>query len=260
MSEIILFEKLNKEIGILKFNRPDALNAINSDMLRALSLRLSDLEKDHLLRVIILTGVGKAFIAGADIKEMKHYDKEEAIKFSELGNHVLLKLEVHNKIMIAAVNGFALGGGLEVAMSCDLRFLSDKAKVGQPEVNIGVIPGFGGTQRLSRLVGISKAKDLIFSGEQIDAETSLRIHLADRIFPHDELLDKTIEYARNIVKAGPTSLIKAKQIVYQGYNMKLQDAVKLESEAFGDCFKTGEANEGMSAFLEKRNPRWIRKD
>jgi enoyl-CoA hydratase len=249
--------EIKEKVGIIKMNRPEALNALNTETLHELSKAMHDLcfENEN-VRVIIITGEGKAFVAGADIAEMKDMSAMEARKFSELGQRVFHFIATQEKPVIASVNGFALGGGCELALACDIRIASDKAKIGQPEVNLGVIPGFAGTQRLSRLVGTAKAKEMIFTGDMIDAQTALSIGLVNQVVPADQLMSVCLELANKIASKGPTAVKLAKTVINRGIQADLSTGSAYEKEAFGLCFATGEPKEGMSAFLEKRKPNW----
>jgi enoyl-CoA hydratase len=253
--ESIIVE-IKDSVGLIKMNRPQAMNALNSQTLGELKEALSQLKDDDAVRVIIITGEGKAFVAGADIAEMKDMTKEQAEEFSRTGQKVFNKIAKIKKPVIAAVNGFALGGGCELAMACDIRVASDKAKMGQPEVNLGVIPGFAGTQRLSRLVGTAKAKELIFTADMVDAQTALSIGLVNQVVPAEQLMDVCMEMAKKIASKGPKAVKLAKKVISEGIEEKLEKGSEYETEDFGECFASGEAKEGMSAFLEKRKPNW----
>jgi enoyl-CoA hydratase len=249
--------EIKEKVGIVKMNRPEALNALNTETLNELSKAMHQLSfENEDVRVIILTGEGKAFVAGADIAEMKDMSAMEARKFSELGQRVFHFIATQEKPVIAGINGFALGGGCELALACDIRIASDKAKLGQPEVNLGVIPGFAGTQRLSRLVGTAKAKEMIFTGDMIDAQTAFSIGLVNQVVPADQLINVCIELANKIASKGPTAIKLAKTVINRGIQADLSTGSAYEKEAFGLCFATGEPKEGMSAFLEKRKPNW----
>jgi enoyl-CoA hydratase len=248
--------EIKDSVGILKMNRPNALNALNSETLGELNQAIGYLAESDQVKVVMITGEGKAFVAGADIAEMKDMSKEQAQAFSRKGQKTFDSIASLEKPVIAAVNGFALGGGCELAMACDIRIASDKAKLGQPEVNLGIIPGFAGTQRLSRLVGIAKAKELILTADMIDAQTALSIGLVNQVVPADQLMNVCLEMAGKIASKGPTAIKMAKKSVNQGIEMSLDDGNRLEVDLFSDCFPGGEAKEGMSAFLEKRKPNW----
>lgn len=243
----------NDGVAVLTFNRPKALNALNSALLNELSEALDQVAKDDSIKVLILTGAGeKAFVAGADISEMKDKTPLQAREFSRLGNEIFLKLENLPQPTIAAVNGFALGGGCELAMACDLRVASTTAKFGQPEVNLGIVAGFGGTQRLPRLVGAGIAKELLMTGEMIHAERAHQIGLVNHVVEFGDLLAKAQEIADRIKSKGQLAVRYSKQLVNEGMNMDLERALSLESESFGTLFGTEDRLEGMTAFLEKR--------
>jgi enoyl-CoA hydratase len=249
--------EIKDKVGIVKMNRPEALNALNTETLLELSKAMHELSfENENVRVIILTGEGKAFVAGADIAAMKDMLPLEARKFSELGQRIFHFIATQEKPVIAAVNGFALGGGCELALACDIRIASDKAKLGQPEVNLGVIPGFAGTQRLSRLVGMAKAKEMIFTGDMVDAQTAFSIGLVNQVVPADQLMSVCLELANKIASKGPTAVKLGKTVINRGIQADLSTGSAYEKEAFGLCFATGEPKEGMSAFLEKRKPNW----
>ncbi len=245
------------QIAVLTFNRPESLNALNRETLEIFSKTVKEIAAQKQISIIILTGAGdKAFIAGADIKEMQSMTPLEASHFAALGQQVLLDLEHASQITIAAVNGFALGGGCEVAMGCDLIYASEKAKFGQPEVNLGVTPGFGGTQRLMRLVGPMRAREMIYTGGTIDAKEALAIGLIAKVFPHDQLMPKVLELAKNILTKGPEALRRSKIALREGLDIALSRACTIEREQFALCFASPEQKEGMAAFLEKRKPVW----
>lgn len=248
--------EIKDNMGLIKMNRPEAMNALNSQTLGELKEAVSQLKDDDSVRVIVITGEGKAFVAGADIAEMKDMTKEQAEEFSRAGQKVFNKIAKIKKPVIAAVNGFALGGGCELAMACDIRIASEKAKLGQPEVNLGVIPGFAGTQRLSRLVGAAKAKELIFTADMVDAQTALSIGLVNQVVPMEQLMEVCTEMAKKIASKGPKAVKLAKKVINEGVEEKLEKGSEYETEEFGECFASGEAKEGMSAFLEKRKPNW----
>lgn len=251
----ILIE-LMPNIGILKINRPDSLNALNKDTLCEIREGIKELNGNEDVKVIIITGEGKAFIAGADIKSMMNMNENEAREFCQLGQKIFDLIENLDKPVIAAVNGFALGGGCELAMACDFRIASEVAKFGQPEVNLGVIPGFGGTQRLPRLVGTGHAKELIFTGEIIDANAALRIGLVNKVLPLENLMEATVAIAHKIAAKGPAAILIAKNVINRGVDTDLSKGLSIERDGFLQCFASGEAKEGMAAFVEKRKPDW----
>jgi len=254
--ETILVEQ-EGPIGILKLNRPQALNALNSKVISELIAALEDIEKGVMPKVVILTGAGeKAFVAGTDIMEMEKLSSFEAREFANFVRQAIDKVAALNRPVIAAINGFALGGGCELAMACDIRIASERAKMGQPETGLGIIPGSGGTQRLPRLVGVSKAKQLVFTGELIDAKTALEIGLVDKVVPPDQLMEETKKIAGTIASKPRIALALAKSAINRGLDMVLQDGLSYEIECFAECFATKDQKEGMRAFLEKRKPNY----
>jgi len=244
--------KQKGKIGIVTVNRPEALNALNATVLEELSDIFGKIEADDSIGIAILTGEGRAFVAGADIAQMKELSAIEGRAFMIKGQAVMQKIETLTKPVIAAVNGFALGGGCELAMACDFRFASEKAKFGQPEVNLGIIPGFGGTQRLPRLVGKGMAKMLIFSAEMIGAEEAKAIGLVEKVFPAEDLLAETEKFAEIILSKAPIAIRLAKAAVNNGMNVDLPTGVNFEAEACVAPFGSEDRQEGMGAFLEKR--------
>jgi enoyl-CoA hydratase len=238
-------------------NRPKSLNALNSKTLRELTQAVRD-NADQ--RAIVLTGAGdKAFVAGADIAEMLPMTPWAAREFSELGHVLTALLEDIPCATIAAVNGYALGGGLELAVACDIIFASENARLGLPEVSLGVTPGFGGTQRLVRLVGKLRAKEMIFTGDMVDAKTALDIGLLNGIVPREQLLAHCIQLAKKIAQRGPLAVARAKRLVERGYDMPLRAANRQEAESFALLFDTEDRREGMRAFIEKRPPKFTGK-
>ncbi len=243
------------QIAEITINRPQALNALNSDVLTELSTAFDALATDDSVRLVILTGGGdKAFVAGADIAEMSKLNVDKGRRFAELGHNLFLKIQQFPKPVIAAVNGFALGGGCEIAMACDIRLASDKAKFGQPEVTLGIIPGFGGTQRLPRLVTAGMAKLLIFTGDMIDAQEAYRIGLVQKVVPAEELMTEAKAIARRIIARSPIAVSLAKNAINRGLDMDIANAMLYEAFAFGTCFSGEDQGEGMGAFLAKRKP------
>lgn len=240
-------------VGIITIDRPDALNALNSQVLSDLDAVLDRVEAEDEIYVVILTGAGRSFVAGADIGEMKGFTSSDGKKFGVRGGNVFLKLENLSKPVIAAVNGFALGGGCELAMACDIRLASEKAKFGQPEVGLGITPGFSGTQRLPRRVGIAKAKELIFSGKMIKADEAEKIGLANAVYAPEELMNGAVEMARSFMKNAPIAVKYSKACIDRGMQMDIDDGIALENELFAMCFATADQKEGMTAFLEKRS-------
>ena len=239
-------------IGVLTMNRPEALNALNEQVLRDLNAALDAVEANDEVLVVILTGAGRSFVAGADIGQMKDLTPVQAKKFGSYGNQVFLKLENFPKPVIAAVNGFALGGGCELCMTCDIRLASEAAKFGQPEVGLGITPGSGGTQRLPRIVGISKAMELILTGKVISAVEAKAIGLVSEVYPAEELMDKAMELADGICANAQIAVCESKRCIRMGMQTDITTGSAFEAEAFGVCCGTEDKNEGMGAFLEKR--------
>jgi enoyl-CoA hydratase len=240
-------------LAILTLNRPEKLNALNEALLLELRQAILDLDHARDVRCAILTGAGdKAFAAGADISAMSEMTPAQARLFAELGHVVGTRIEQAHFPVIAAVNGFALGGGCELALACDFIYASDKAKLGQPEVNLGVIPGFGGTQRLARRVGVARARELCMTGEPVDAETALRIGLVNAVVPHADLVVRAKETALKIAAKGPLAIAQAKRVLLRGEGVPLPVANELEVQAFSALFGSKDQREGMKAFLEKR--------
>ncbi len=244
-------------VGVLTINRPASLNALNSATLQAIADQLATLAKESELRCLIVTGSGeKAFVAGADISEMVDKDEPAGRAFGQAGQASFAALEALGVPTIAAVNGFALGGGCELALACDFIYASSKAKFGQPEIKLGVIPGFGGTQRLLRRVGNAIAREMIYTGKMIDAQEALRIGLVNAVFEPTELLTKAQETAKTIASMAPLAMAEAKRVLLGGEDTPLVDAIAREAEAFGRCFSTSDQKEGMQAFLAKRPPKF----
>jgi enoyl-CoA hydratase len=253
MSFTNLLIAINDGVAQVTINRPAALNALNVDVLKELASAFTGLQEDETVACVILTGSGaKAFVAGADIAAMQPLDAIDAVKFARLGHDVLSLIEKFPKPVIAAVNGFALGGGCELAMACDIRIASENARFGQPEVNLGVIPGFGGTLRLARLVGKGRAKEMIFTGDMVNAQEAFRIGLANKVVGLDELLAEANSMALKIASKGPVAVRFAKEAVDSGLEMDLDRAARFEADLFGLCFATADQKEGMQAFLDKR--------
>jgi len=247
--------KLEGSLAEVTINRPKALNALNAVTLKELGLVINDLAENQDIRVVIITGSGeKAFVAGADISEMQDKNAFEGRNFARMGQKVFSAIENMPQVVIAAVNGFALGGGCELAMACDIRLASTKAKFGQPEVTLGIMPGFAGTQRLPRLIGKGLAKELIYTGDMIDAAEAYRIGLVNKVYEPEVLLDKAREMAAKIASRGPYAVSLAKSAINTGMNMDDESAYSYEAEVFGLCFTTEDQKEGMAAFLEKRKP------
>ena len=248
----IVFEKKGA-VAIAAIDRPKALNALNSAVLDELDALLDAVRADEEIRVLILTGGGeKAFVAGADIGEMSNLTKAEGEAFGKRGNDVFLKLETLPVPTIAAVNGYALGGGCELSMACDIRLCSETAVFGQPETGLGITPGFGGTQRLARLIGPGMAKQLIYSAKNIKADEALRIGLVNAVYPPEELMPAAEKLAETIARNAPIAVRACKKAINEGLEQPMDEAIVLEEKLFGSCFETEDQKEGMGAFLEKR--------
>lgn len=259
----ILFEMEN-HVVIITFNRPKVLNALNTEVILELKDAINRCQEDENVKVVILTGAGeKAFVVGQDINELKELLKngssEKFMKSEKLGQDTFRLVETMAKPVIAAVNGFALGGGLEICMACDIRFASEKAHFGQPEILLGALPGWGGTQRLARLIGTGRAKELIISGEQITAQRAYEMGLVNRVFPAEELMEETKKFAQKLTTLPPITIKMDKHAINYGYDMALDDATSLELLCSCQCFNTQDMKEGMTAFLEKRKPNFIGK-
>ena len=249
--EFITYE-VEGQIGIITINRPKALNALNSTVLEELDKTLDAVDLQT-VRCLILTGAGeKSFVAGADIGEMSTLTKAEGEAFGKKGNDVFRKLETFPIPVIAAVNGFALGGGCEISMSCDIRICSENAVFGQPEVGLGITPGFGGTQRLARIVGTGKAKEMIYGARNIKAEEAYRIGLVNNVYPLEELMPAAKKLAATIARNAPIAVRNCKRAINEGLQVDIDQAVVIEEKLFGNCFETYDQKEGMAAFLEKR--------
>ena len=242
-------------IATITFNRPKALNALNAALLAEFSQALDEIAADENIRVLILTGAGdKSFVAGADINVLATFNSLTAKNFSQNGHAIIAKLQELPIAVIAAVNGFALGGGTEIAIACDFIYASENAKFGQPEINLGLIPGFGGTQRLPRLIGPNLAKELVFTGKMISAAEAEKIGLVNKVLPPDQLMEEVIKTAREIASKGRASLRAAKEAINYGLNTDLATGIHIEVESFGMCYGSSDSQEGTSAFLEKRKP------
>ena len=238
-------------IAVLTINRPKALNALNSQVLEELDKTLDAIDTNK-IRALIITGAGeKSFVAGADIGEMSSLSKKEGEAFGKKGNDVFRKLETFAIPVIAAVNGFALGGGCEISMSCDIRICSDNAIFGQPEVGLGITPGFGGTQRLARLVGPGMAKQMIYTARNIKADEALRIGLVNAVYPQTELLNEAKKLAQTIARQAPIAVRNCKKAINDGLQVDMDKAIEIEERLFGDCFETEDQRAGMGNFLEK---------
>lgn len=251
MNNLLL--EVENGVALLTINRPKSLNALNSETLAELNACLTELEKNEAVKVVILTGSGeKSFVAGADISEMVNATAPEGRAMGLLAREAFSRLENMPQVTIAAVNGYALGGGCEISMACDIRVASDNAKFGQPECGLGILPGFGGTQRLARLVGKGRAKELIFTCDQISAEDAYRIGLVNHVVPQPELIGYCRDMAARIMKNSPFTVALAKQAINTGMDTDLDSGLKLEANLFGLSFATEDKKEGMTAFLTKR--------
>jgi len=252
----LLIEK-DGAVAVITFNNPKALNALTKETFETLAAGLLELAEDKSVRAVILTGAGdKAFVAGGDIGYLATLDVDGARNFSLLAQKVLEQLETFPKPVIAAVNGYALGGGCELCMACDLRVAADTARFGQPEVNLGIIPGFAGTQRLARLVGKARAKEMIFSGAMISAAEAERIGLVNRVVPADRLMAETRALVATMTDKSASAIKLSKEAIENGVEMDFARASRYEADLFGLCFATADAQEGMAAFLEKRSPKF----
>ena len=240
------------QVGIITINRPKALNALNSAVLNDLNAVIDGVDTNE-VRCLILTGAGeKSFVAGADIGEMSSLTKAEGEAFGKKGNDIFRKIETFPIPVIAAINGFALGGGCEIAMSCDIRLCSENAVFGQPEVGLGITPGFGGTQRVARIVGVGRAKEMIYGARNIKADDAYRIGLVNHVYPLEELIPAAKKMAAGIAKNAPIAVRNCKKAINEGLQVDMDQAIVIEEKLFGDCFESYDQKEGMAAFLEKR--------
>ena len=247
----LMLEKQDR-VCLVKINHPEALNALNTVILQELDRAFDEIAADPETDVVILTGEGRSFVAGADIAEMSVMKAEEGRRFGELGAAVFRKIELMAKPVIAAVNGFALGGGCELAMACDIRIASEKAKFAQPEAGLGITPGFGGTQRLPRLVGEGKAKELIYTCVMVKADEALAIGLVNKVVPLDKLMDEARTMAKAICSNAPIAVKTCKDAINRGMQVDIDKAIEIEAGDFGSCFDSLDQKEGMNAFLERR--------
>lgn len=256
--ENVLLEK-EDNIAILSINRPKALNALNNETLLEINSAADEIKADDSIDVVIITGAGKAFVAGADISFMQNLTAMEGRAFGALGQAVFRKIEAMEKPVIAAVNGFALGGGCELAMCCDFRIASTTAKFGQPEVGLGITPGFGGTQRLPRLVGAGMAKQMLYTADIIDAAEALRIGLVNSVVEPEELIEFVKKIAKRIASKAPVAVRLSKVAATEGMQVDIDRSMTIEADAFGLCFATADQKEGMTAFVEKRKAQFTGK-
>lgn len=255
----LLIEKKEK-YAIVTLNRPEKLNALNHETIGELEQVMRELDNDQNVRCVILTGAGeKAFVAGADISQITKLNSESGKEFALRGQRVFRYIERMKKPVIAVVNGFALGGGCELAMACHIRIASSKAKFGQPEINLGIIPGYGGTQRLPRLIGLSNALQFLLTGEMIDADRALALGLISEVLEPDKLMDSAKSLAGLLTSRAPVAAQYILEAVYQGMDTNLENALNVEAKYFGDVCNTDDMKEGTAAFLEKRKPNFTGK-
>ena len=257
MSYEILKTQIENGVALVTISRPSAMNALNTAFFDEMNAILTELESNQNVSVMVLTGEGKAFVAGADIAEMVDKDQAQGQAFSEYGQRTFDRIESMPFPVIAAINGFALGGGCELAMSCDFRIASSKAKFGHPEVSLGLIPGYAGTQRMARLIGLADALYLLMTADMISADDALRLKLVQKVFEPEMLMEEVMKIAKNIASKGPQAVRKVKLVTRQGILGNFEEGSALESKHFGSLFGDGsEGKEGMKAFLEKRKPNW----
>lgn len=248
----------DRGVGVITINRADKLNALNHLLLNELDTALDEMAAHPRVWALVVTGAGnKAFVAGADIGEIAALEgRHDGVEFARFGQRIFSKLEHLTVPVVVAINGYALGGGLELALCGDIRLASDTAQMGQPEVNLGVIPGYGGTQRLARIVGRDRAKTLVFTGERINAQEAYRLGLVDRVVPQADLLDEAMSLAANLANKAPRAIALAKMAINEGVSMPLDEALDLEARLFGQAVDTEDRREGTEAFREKRQPEW----
>lgn len=253
MYDTLNFE-VRDEIGILEINRPEALNAIDFHVLEELEECIGTVEKDSGIRVLIITGAGRAFVAGADIREQSAFDVQAGRNWGKRGSALFRRIELLPMPTIAAVNGFALGGGCELALACDIILASEKAKFGQPEVSLGIPPGFSGTQRLPRRIGVAKAKEWIFTGEIVSSVEAAKIGLVNKLTLPEKLMDESVAMAEKIKKNGPLAVAYSKAAINRGMQTDIDTGIAIENELFAMAYASEDQKEGMNAFLEKRDP------
>lgn len=252
-----LLTEVRDNVGIITVNRPKALNALNVDTVNELISAVRNFDGDKSIRVIVITGSGdKAFVAGADITGFPIMGKSGADQFAHMGHDLMLAIEAASKPVIAAVNGYALGGGTELALACDFIYAAENAVFGLPEVALGLFPGFGGTQRLNKYVGIGMAREMIFTGKKLKAEEALRIGLANKVVPAAELMNEVMKCAREIISNSPMAIALVKGVINKGATLPLSEGLTIERETFSECFDTLDMKEGVTAFLAKRRPVW----
>lgn len=251
--EFIKYEQ-NQQIAVITISREKALNALNTDVLSELEQTLDAVNLDE-VRCLIITGAGeKSFVAGADIAQMKDLDKKAAEEFGMKGNLVFRKIETFPIPVIAAINGFALGGGCELAMSCDIRIAAENAVFAQPETGLGITPGFGGTQRLARIINVGKAKELIYTCNKIKAQEALTLGLVNAVYPQEQLMEEATKLANKIARNAPIAVRESKKAINEGLQVDMDSAIKIEAKCFGDCFETQDQKNAMTAFVEKSKP------
>lgn len=251
--EFIKYEQ-NQQIAVITISREKALNALNTDVLSELEQTLDAVNLDE-VRCLIITGAGeKSFVAGADIAQMKDLDKKAAEEFGMKGNLVFRKIETFPIPVIAAINGFALGGGCELAMSCDIRIAAENAVFAQPETGLGITPGFGGTQRLARIINVGKAKELIYTCNKIKAQEALTLGLVNAVYPQEQLIEEATKLANKIARNAPIAVRESKKAINEGLQVDMDSAIKIEAKCFGDCFETQDQKNAMTAFVEKSKP------
>jgi enoyl-CoA hydratase len=245
-----------ESIDKLVISRPDAMNALNTQFFKEMNDYLDRLANSDDAKCLIITGEGNAFVAGADIKEMQNKNARQAKEYSEYGQKTFDRIENLSIPVIAAINGYALGGGCELALACDIRIASKTAKLGQPEVNLGLIPGYGATQRLPRLIGLNNALYLLYTADLISAEEAFRMGLVQKVSEPEMLMDDCIQLAKKIISKGPAAIKKIKSVTRSGLNLSFKEGCELEAETFGKLFESEQTKEGINAFIEKRKPDW----
>jgi enoyl-CoA hydratase len=249
-----LLYEIDGSVGVMKVNRPEVRNVLNWETWMEFEDALKQLHSDPNLRVGIITGVGdEAFIGGADLRMLKERTPQDAVSASKKANEILLFMESMDEPMIAAINGWALGGGCEIALACDIRIASERARIGQTEARVGIMPGYGGNVRLMRIIGPGRAKEMIYTGRVVKAQEAERIGLANRVVPHEKLMEEAMALAREIAK-GPAAIHLAKKAMFQAFQKPYQEALNTDSELYGEVYKTEDFKEGVTAFLEKRKP------
>ncbi len=250
----VIVEDIGDGVWLFSINRPRSLNALNSEIVQQLKEAFNAASKSVSARIILLIGKGKAFAAGADVSALVNFTPEEAMAFSRSGYELFSMMEGASQLIIAVLNGYAFGGGLELALSCDFRFAAENVQVALPEILLGISPGFGGTQRLPSIVGNARAKDMILTGRKLDAAEALNWGLIHRIFPADRLLEESVSFAKDLATRSRNALACAKQVLNSSRDLPLQEGLEIENQAFGRCFGHDDSREGMLAFLEKRKP------